>query len=125
MRRVPFTVPPAPHGAERRVTHDAMIKCKKNINGMIPHLVRDQRFMGKKGYGASVYAREKKDNLGCKHNHSLLTDLVSLDRGNQRLALIFTTSTADQKALHTFLDDLFYTFFFLNTPIFSNVYIRL
>lgn len=52
-------MPLAPHGAERRVTHDAMIKCK-NINGMIPHLVRDQKFMGKKGYRALVYARGKK-----------------------------------------------------------------
>jgi hypothetical protein len=57
--------------------------------------------MGKKGYSASVYARDKKEKLGCKHNHSLLTDLASLDRENQRLALIFTTFTADRGVSYT------------------------
>lgn len=85
---------------------------------MIPHLVRDQRFMGKKGYGVSGYAREKRTTLVASTAIHFLQIWSLLTEGNQRLALIFTTFTADQKVLHTFLHDLFYIFFFLNTPIF-------
>lgn len=61
---------------------------------------------------------EKKDKLGCKHNHSFLTDLVSLDMREPEAGTHFQNIHRRSRRFIHSLITIYTFFFFLNTPFF-------